>query len=68
MSGDIKEINSLNHYVGLSPLKPEEIIEFEGKKLLRVRKDEQFKLFRYDRVFNHTDGQEVIFDEVSEVV
>ena len=29
MSGDIKEINSLNHYVGLSPLKPEEIIELQ---------------------------------------
>ena len=29
MSGDIKEINSLNHYVGLSPLKPQEIVELQ---------------------------------------
>lgn len=29
MGGDLKEINSLNHYVGLSPLDPETILELK---------------------------------------
>ena len=58
-----QKIIELKNNKGYEP-RVEDIISYEGQKKITI----QGREFKFDRVFNHTEDSDKVFEEVEEVV